>query len=69
MWGTASGAGRDQRGALIELTWDGTEPLQMPDGSTRTFLEDGDEVVISATDPGMHGSTVVFGEVRGTIAC
>lgn len=66
--GTVSGAGSDQRGALIELTWNGTEPLHMPDGSTRTFLEDGDEVVITATAPGMHGSTVAFGEVRGTIA-
>ncbi|MFE2187695.1 fumarylacetoacetase [Streptomyces sp. NPDC059455] len=65
--GTVSGPERDQRGSLIELTWAGTEPLQLPDGSTRTFLEDGDEVVITATAPGVHGSRIGLGEVRGPI--
>ncbi len=66
--GTISGPDRDQRGALIELTWNGKEPVELPDGSGRSFLEDGDEVVISATAPGPDGATVVFGDVRGTIA-
>jgi fumarylacetoacetase len=46
--GTISGAEPDARGSLIELTWNGAAPLELPDGSTRTFLEDGDEVVLRA---------------------
>ncbi|WUP70903.1 fumarylacetoacetase [Streptomyces sp. NBC_00258] len=65
--GTVSGPGRDQRGSFIELSWGGTEPLILPDGTTRTFLEDGDEVVISATAPGPDGTMIGFGEVRGRI--
>ncbi|MFJ4187089.1 fumarylacetoacetase [Kitasatospora sp. NPDC089509] len=65
--GTVSGPERDTRGALIELTWNGEEPLKLPDGSTRTFLEDGDEVVITATAPGPDGAVVGFGEVSGRV--
>jgi fumarylacetoacetase len=64
--GTISGRGRFQRGAFIELTWGGTEPV-MVRGESRTFLEDGDEVVISATAPGAGGGCLGFGEVSGTI--
>lgn len=39
----------------------------LPDGSTRSFLEDGDEVVITATAPGPDGTTVGLGAVRGTV--
>jgi fumarylacetoacetase len=46
--GTISGPGRQERGSLIELTWNGAEPLRLADGSERTFLEDGDEVVLRA---------------------
>jgi fumarylacetoacetase len=56
--GTISGPGRDERGSLIELSWNGEEPLELPDGSTRTFLEDGDEVVLRGDG---------LGEVRGRI--
>ncbi|MFE0640536.1 fumarylacetoacetase [Streptomyces sp. NPDC058877] len=66
--GTVSGPEPDTRGALIELTWNGEEPLKLPDGTTRTFLEDGDEVTITATAPGPNGTTVGFGEVTGRIA-
>ncbi|MET8152275.1 fumarylacetoacetase [Actinoplanes sp. NPDC049668] len=65
--GTISGERPDQRGSLIELSWGGTEPLRLPDGTTRTFLEDGDEVVISASAPGADGAVIGFGEVRGRI--
>ncbi|MFB7908928.1 fumarylacetoacetase [Kitasatospora sp. NPDC056076] len=65
--GTVSGPERDTRGALIELTWNGEEPLKLPDGTTRTFLEDGDEVVITATAPGPDGVPVGFGEVSGRV--
>jgi fumarylacetoacetase len=60
--GTISGPERGSEGSLIELTRDGTEPLELPDGSMRTFLEDGDEVVL-------HGRAgdVELGDVRGRI--
>jgi fumarylacetoacetase len=65
--GTVSGSGRDERGSLIELSWNGTEPLTLADGSTRSFLEDGDVVTISASAPGPGGSRTGFGEVTGTV--
>ena len=57
--GTISGPERDSRGSLIELSWNGQEPIELPGGSTRIFLEDGDEVVLRG-DP--------LGEVRGRIS-
>jgi fumarylacetoacetase len=65
--GTISGERPDQRGSLIELSWAGAEPLRLPDGTTRTFLEDGDEIVISASAPGPDGAVIGLGEVRGRI--
>ncbi|MBF6329137.1 fumarylacetoacetase [Nocardia transvalensis] len=64
--GTISGPERDQRGSFIELSWGGSEPLDIG-GAKRTFLEDGDEVVITATAPGAGGSRIALGEVRGRI--
>ncbi|MCZ2805229.1 fumarylacetoacetase [Modestobacter sp. VKM Ac-2983] len=65
--GTVSGPRPDQRGSFIELSWGGKEPLTLADGSTRTFLEDGDEVVITATAPGPDGTRIAFGEVTGRV--
>jgi fumarylacetoacetase len=64
--GTISGPQRHQRGAFIELTWGGSEPVTIA-GEQRTFLLDGDEVTISATAPGARGGRIGFGEVRGRI--
>ncbi|WP_280418183.1 fumarylacetoacetase [Nocardia carnea] len=64
--GTISGPEPDQRGAFIELTWGGAEPVEVA-GETRTFLQDGDEVAIAATAPGPAGSRIGFGEVRARI--
>jgi fumarylacetoacetase len=64
--GTISGPRKDQRGAFIELTWGGREPVVVK-GEQRTFLEDGDEVRITGTAPGAGGGRVGFGEVTGTI--
>ena len=61
--GTISGPDREQRGSLLELSWNGAEPIALPDGSTRTFLEDGDEVVLR----GRAGEAIALGEVRGRI--
>ena len=66
--GTVSGPRREERGCLLELTWNGTEPVTLADGTERGFLLDGDEVVITATAPGPHG-LVSLGEVRGTVQC
>jgi fumarylacetoacetase len=65
--GTVSGPGKDQRGSFIELSWGGTEPVRLADGSTRTFLEDGDVVTLTATAPGSGGSRISLGEVTGRI--
>lgn len=64
--GTVSGSERDQVGSFLELTWGGAEPVDL-DGVARTFLEDGDEIVISAVAPGQDGSVVQLGPVRGRI--
>lgn len=60
--GTVSGARADQRGCLLELTWNGSEPLRLDDGSSRAWLRDGDEVTITAR----HGS-ITLSEVSGRI--
>jgi fumarylacetoacetase len=65
--GTVSGPGRDERGALIEITWNGEQPLELDDGSTRTFLEDGDVVTISGSAPGPSGTAVPLGSVTGRV--
>lgn len=64
--GTVSGPERETRGAFIELTWDGAEPVEVG-GETRSFLEDGDEVVITASAPGPDGARLGFGEARGRV--
>ncbi len=65
--GTVSGPAKEQRGCFLELTWGGSEPVQLDGGSTRTFLEDGDEVVLTATAPGRLGGRIALGEVRGRV--
>jgi fumarylacetoacetase len=65
--GTISGPGKDARGCLLELTWRGTEPLELPGGETRKFLEDGDEVILRAYCE-REGLRVGFGECRGRVA-
>ena len=65
--GTISGPQKHTRGSFLELTWNGTEPVALDDGSPRTFLEDGDTVVLRAWAPGPDGSRIGLGEVSGTI--
>ena len=60
--GTISGPERGSEGSLIELSWNGERPVRLDDGSTRTFLEDGDEVVIRG-----RAGDIELGEVRGTV--
>ena len=66
--GTVSGAEREQRGSFLELSWGGKEPFATKDRqSGRTFLEDGDEVVLRYTAPGTGGGRIGLGEVSGRI--
>ena len=65
--GTVSGPEAGQRGSLMELSWGGRDKIALPDGSVRTFLEDGDEVAITATAPGADGTVIGFGSVTGRI--
>jgi fumarylacetoacetase len=65
--GTVSGPEPGQRGCMIELTWNGSEPLTLPDGTSRAWLEDSDELVITATAAGPGGTRVGLGEARGQI--
>ena len=64
--GTISGDQPGSAGSLIELTWRGRDPLTLPDGETRTFLEDGDTVTIRGRAR-RDGVRVGFGDVTGTI--
>jgi fumarylacetoacetase len=63
--GTISGAEREQRGSLLELSWGGREPFTCA-GQSRTFLEDGDQIVLRYTAPGALGR-IGLGEVRGAV--
>jgi fumarylacetoacetase len=64
--GTISGPEKDQRGSLLEISWNGTEPVELASGVKRTFLEDGDSLVMRGWCQG-DGYRVGFGEVEGTI--
>lgn len=64
--GTISGHTKDSRGSMLELSWNGTEPIKLPNGEERKFLEDGDTVIMSAWCVG-SGYKVGFGEVTGKI--
>jgi fumarylacetoacetase len=64
--GTISGPEKHERGSLLEISWNGTEPVELPGGIKRTFLEDGDSLVMRGWCQG-DGYRVGFGEVEGTI--
>ena len=65
--GTVSGPDPTTFGSLLELTWNGSQPIQLADGSTRGFLEDGDTVTLRGWAPGANGRRVTLGEVSGRI--
>jgi fumarylacetoacetase len=74
--GTVSGPGPDERGCLLELTWDGTgpdgkprprKPVQLPSGETRTFLQDGDEVIMRGFCEREGFRRIGLGECRGRV--
>jgi fumarylacetoacetase len=66
--GTVSGPTEESRGCLLERTWRGTQPLRLPTGETRTFLEDGDEVVLRGYCQRDGFARIGFGECSGVIS-
>ncbi len=64
--GTISGPTPDSFGSLLELTWKGTNPVLLPDGTERTFLEDGDTIVLKGFAQ-KGGLRIGFGEARGVV--
>jgi len=65
--GTVSGKEKDERGCLLERTWRGTEPIDLPSGETRRFLEDGDEIIMKGFCEREGFRRIGFGECRGRI--
>lgn len=66
--GTISGAERENWGSLLEISFNGKQPLQLNDGIERTFLEDGDKVIF--TGHCQIGNTRIgFGSLEGMIHC
>ena len=64
--GTISGPTPDSYGSMLEISWKGTKPVPMPDGTERRFLQDGDSVIMKAYCE-KDGTRVGFGEVRSKI--
>ena len=64
--GTISGPAEQSFGSLLERSWRGTRPIEFPDGQTRTFIEDEDEVIMTGWAQG-DGFRVGFGEARGKV--
>ncbi|MCC7306838.1 MAG: fumarylacetoacetase [Acidobacteria bacterium] len=65
--GTVSGKEKDERGCLLERTWRGTEPLELPSGEQRRFLEDGDEIIMKGFCEREGFRRIGLGECRGRI--
>ena len=65
--GTLSGPTKSERGCLLELTWRGAEPITLPTGEQRRFLEDGDEVTLRGFCQRQGAMRIGFGECRGVV--
>jgi len=65
--GTVSGIAPESRGCLLELSWKGTKKILMPTGEQRTFLEDGDEVILRGWCEAPGRTRIGFGECRGEV--
>jgi fumarylacetoacetase len=66
--GTISGPTADSFGSLLEITQGGTKPVTLPTGEARTFLADGDEILISAFAAAPNRAQIGFGTCRASIA-
>ncbi|MDQ3324118.1 MAG: fumarylacetoacetate hydrolase family protein, partial [Acidobacteriota bacterium] len=65
--GTVSGREKDSRGCLLELTRRGKEPIELPNGEERRFLEDGDEIIMKGYCEREGFRRIGFGECRGVV--
>jgi fumarylacetoacetase len=65
--GTVSGPGPGELGSLIELAWNGARPLRVGDGEQRSFLQDGDSVLLRGWARTAAGERVSVGEVEGSV--
>ncbi|WP_288502718.1 fumarylacetoacetate hydrolase family protein, partial [uncultured Pseudomonas sp.] len=65
--GTLSGATPDAYGSLLETTLGGKQPVELASGEKRTFLEDGDEIILRARCSRDGVGSIGFGECRGKI--
>lgn len=65
--GTISGPEKSNRGCLLELTWKGTDPIVLPTGEKRTFLEAGDTITLKAYAEREGARRIGLGECRGSI--
>lgn len=65
--GTLSGADEGSKGSLLELSEGGKEPIPLGNGESRTFLEDGDEIILSAFAEAPGHVRIGFGECRATV--
>ena len=61
--GTISGSDSSSYGSMLELTWRGTKPIEMPDGTERKFINDGDSVIMRGNCE-KEGVRIGFGEVK-----
>ena len=66
--GTVSGPDKENRGCLLEITWRGAEPVELPSGEERKFLADGDELILSGHCESEGAVRIGFGECRGIVA-
>ncbi len=64
--GTISGPTEESFGSLLERTWRGSKPLTLPDGQTRTFIQDGDSVIMTGWARG-DGYRIGFGKAEGKV--
>jgi fumarylacetoacetase len=65
--GTVSGPEKENRGCLLELTWRGSDPVKLPSGELRKFLEDGDEVILRGWCEAPGYRRIGLGECRGKV--
>ena len=65
--GTVSGPEKENRGCLLEQTWKGSEPLNLPNGERRLFLQDGDEVILTGYCQRPGFAHIGLGECRGVV--
>jgi fumarylacetoacetase len=65
--GTVSGPLKENRGCLLEAAWRGTEPIELTSGEVRSFLADGDEVILRGWGEAAGARRIGLGECRGTV--